>query len=331
MHIALCHDAVIPPRTYGGTERVIYWLAQALNTLGHRTTLIARAGSHIPNVPLIVMRRSASFDDLLPSDVDIAHLWATPRTRPRKPFLVTIEGNGAPGETFHPNTVFISKSHANLHGSNHFVYNGVAANDYECRDSRDDYVVFLAKASWKVKNLRGAIDVARAAGLRLEVLGSRDLPFNFHKLLPTIRGVRYRGMVNDLEKRQLLSRARALLFPVRWPEPFGVAVVEALLSGCPVLATPYGALPEIITPDVGLLTTSGDEMVKALRDPLRFEPRRCRNHAIDRFSDLDMARSYLAYYEQITRHGSLDSDRLIPQILSEASTDKLLPWTEPRR
>ncbi len=328
MHIALCHNALIPPPKYGGTERIIYWLARALNKLGHQTTLVAHRGSKIPGTRLIESDENADWESFVPKDVDLLHLWSTPSPVPKRPFLVTIEGNGKPGEVFHPNTLFISRQHAANHGTSDFVYNGIDPDDYTCTPNREDYVVFLAKASWKVKNLEGAIAVARAAKLRLEVMGSRDWPAGLHRYMPAIRGVRYHGMVGDAEKRLILSRARALLFPVRWHEPFGIAIIEALASGCAVLGTPYGALPEIITPEVGLLSDNGHDLAEALRDRNRFSHQRCRQHAEEKFSDLCMARAYLTYYQQVVRTGRI-SERA-PRTLENASglsSKSLLPWS----
>ncbi len=333
MHIALCHNALIPPPKYGGTERIIFWLARALNKLGHQTTLVAREGSQIPGTRFIAYRDGVDWETLVPPDVDVLHLWATPGCAPRRPFVVTIEGNGQAGERFHANTLFISRKHADNHKAAQFVFNGIDPDDYTCAPERENYLVFLAKASWKVKNLAGAIAIARGAGMRLEVLGSRDWPLGLQRLLPAIRGVHYRGMVGDHEKREVLSRARALLFPVRWHEPFGIAVTEALASGCAVLGTPYGSLPELVTPDVGLLSANGRDLVKALANPGRFSPERCRQRVLDRFSDLDMARGYLPFYESVLKTGRIgDKTGDNPHTLENCpglSAKSLLPWTSP--
>jgi glycosyltransferase involved in cell wall biosynthesis len=335
MHIALCHDSLIPPRKYGGTERVIAWLAGSLNRLGHRTTIVAAPGSHIAGSRMIECSPGADYESLVPADVDILHYWSTPHVVPRRPFLVTIEGNGKPGEGFLANTVFISRKHAENHGAEYFIYNGIDMDAYPCAEKREDYAVFLAKASWKVKNLEGAIAVARKAGLRLEVCGSREWIWGLQRWLPPIRGVRYRGMVDDHEKRDVLSRARALIFPVRWHEPFGIAITEALASGCFVLGTPYGSLPEIVSPDVGVLSDNADVLARALESPERFSPERCRKRVEQGFRDSDMARSYLEAYKSVLEAGRLPgsegtSDARTPRVAASASglsAASLLPWS----
>lgn len=328
MRIALCHQALIPPLKYGGTERIVYWLARALGKLGHQVTLVAKEGSQVEGARFIAARDGVSWDELVPPDVDLLHLWASPAQPPRRPFVVTIEGNGQPGERFHANTLFISKKHAQNHGATQFVFNGIDVDAYRCSPERDDYAVFLAKASWSVKNLRGAIEVARTAGIRLEVMGSRDWPLGLHRALPAIRGVRYRGMVGDAEKREVLSRARALVFPVRWHEPFGIAITEALASGCFVVGTPYGSLPELVTPEVGVLSANAGELARALKNPGRFSPERCRKRVAEGLSDLDMARAYLGYYEKVLATGRIGNaqEPRAPDSNAGLNSKGLLPW-----
>lgn len=325
MHIALYHEAIIPPKKYGGTERIVYWLGKALIQLGHQVTLIARPGSELRGATLVGTQTSQSGDweSLVPSNVDILHLWGTPHRAPKKPFIVTIQGNGKPGEGFHPNTVFISRVHAENHGSTRFVYNGIDPEEYPCDLNRKNHLVFLAKASWKVKNLAGAIEISRKVGLPLEVLGSRELPLRLQRLLPRWDGVKYHGMVDDLEKRQVLRNARALLFPVRWPEPFGIALTEALASGCAVFGTPYGSLPEIVEAQCGVLASSSAELVKAVQT-FRYDPEACRKRIYQGMTSLDMARGYLQHYERILIRSA--ESPAAPKCRFTESSETLLPW-----
>ncbi|MCX6895386.1 MAG: glycosyltransferase, partial [Verrucomicrobia bacterium] len=302
MHITLYKPGKIPipPTLYGGTERVIYWLGKALVELGHTVTLIANAQSHIPGAELRPVAPDEAdpraWQKLVPDSTDVVHLWDTSRPESNKPFVVTVEGNGKPGERFHVNTIFVSRKHAANHGSRHFVHNGLDPAEYAFAETRADYAVFLAKARWPVKNLAGAATVARRAGLELRVLGSRSWPLNLHRLLPAIRGVRYYGMLGGAEKRDLLARARCLIFPVRWEEPFGIALTEALVSGAFVAGTPYGSLPEIVTPATGVLSANANELVAAVKSPQRFSPAACRDHVLrGGFTHLDMAKNYLRH------------------------------------
>lgn len=331
MRIALCHPARIPPHKYGGTERIVAWLAEALVHLGHTVTLVSGEGSEVKGTQWIQWPADGDWEAIVRDQVDLAHLWATPHRAPRIPYLVTIEGNGRPGESFLPNTVFISRRHAENHGATHWVYNGLDPAPYRWQEPKsEDTLVFLAKASWAVKNLPGAIAVARAAGMRLEVMGSRDWPFALHRWIPTVRGVHYRGMVDDIEKRDVLARARALLFPVRWDEPFGIAITEALASGCAVYGTPYGSLPEIVSPEVGMLSTSGADLVAALREGPRPSPADCRSRVEQVFSAEKMAREYAKLYEKVLTTGTLGTQTSLPiQTRPGFDAQKLLDWQMP--
>lgn len=337
LHVALVHDAQIPPPRYGGTERVVVWLARGLMELGHRVTLVARPGSGVPGAAPTLAYRD-DWPARLPADVDVLHLHAprgTGRPLPR-PHVTTIHGNGQPGERFDPFSIFVSRRQAELHGSKHFVHNGVDVSEYRSEEIRSGRWAYLAKASWKVKNARGAVSVARAARVGLDLMGSRSFPLELQRLWPAWGGLRRWGMVDDATKREVLSRAEGLLFPVRWHEPFGLAVVEALASGCPVLATPYGSLPELVTPEVGLLSAQASDWVAAIRSG-RFDAgagsptlrKACRARAAEHFSHRRMAENYVRYYEQVLQHGRLgEAGEAAPMTEAGFRATELLPWTE---
>jgi glycosyltransferase involved in cell wall biosynthesis len=338
MHITIYKEPggpAIPPKNYGGVERIIYWLGKALVALGHKVTLIHDARSEIPGVesrPVPLDKQSSTaWHKLVPDSTDIVHLWDTENPDSPKPFLVTIEGNGGhEARKFHPNTVFVSGKHAANHGSKHFVWNGVDPDEYLFSEKREDYAVFLAKARWNVKNFSGAVAIARKAGVELRVLGSRNWPLNLQRLLPPIRGVRYYGMMGGREKAEIISRARCLIFPVRWEEPCAVAVPEALVSGCYVAATPYGCLPEIATPDVGLCSAKLDELADAVENPQRFSPQKCRDRILlGGLTHLDMAKKYVACYEKILSKGSLLEPGESAAMTRPGFDPKiLLPWNQ---
>lgn len=338
MHITLYKPPgglPIPPQLYGGTQRIIYWLGKALIALGHKVTLIHDARSHIPGADLRPLDENEkdprAWQKLIPDSTDIVHLWGTENPESPKPFLVTVEGNGGrEARHFHPNTVFVSQKHAANHGSRRFVYNGIDPDDYLFSEKREDYAVFLAKARWGVKNLPGAIAVARRAGVELHVLGSRNWPLNLQRLLPAVRGVRYYGMMGGRKKAELISRARCLIFPVRWEEPCAVSLPEALVSGCYVAGTPYGCLTEIVTPEVGVVSAKGSELAEAVRNPQRFSPQACRDRVLQGgMTHMAMARKYAGYYEQILSRGSLlEPGEAAPVTQPGFDPKKLLPWED---
>jgi glycosyltransferase involved in cell wall biosynthesis len=174
--------------------------------------------------------------------------------------------------------------------------------------------------------------VARKAGIELRVLGSRSWPLEMQRQLPLwlTRGVRYYGNVEEKEKKELLSRARCLILPVRWHEPFGLAFTEAMVSGASVCGTPYGSQPEIVTPDVGVLSASAEALAEAVRNPQRFKPSACRDRVLKGgFTYKDMARKYLMYYEKVLSTGSLlDPGESPASTLPDFDPKKLLPWGE---
>ena len=106
-------------------------------------------------------------------------------------------------------------------------------------------------------------------------------------------------MVNDEEKARVILKSRGLIFPVRWHEPFGLAVTESLYFGAPVFATPYGSMPELVIPEVGFLSADSDEMANHIRNfGGDYNPKRCNEYAATVFSAEAMARNYLKLYEQ---------------------------------
>lgn len=305
--------AQYPLGGYGGTERVCYNLMKAQAELGHEVFALCLAGSHIPFAKTLeIPDWFDHLDPFLPRGTDFVQLYSTPSFRVDTPFLVNVGGNGQPNEEFSPNTVFVSESHAQRHGWSEFVYNGVDPDDYPLCVKKDTYALFLAKASWRVKNLRGSIRIAQAAGIPLYVAGGRAGCWH--------RGVISQGTVGGEKKLRMLQNARALLFPIIWEEPFGLAVVEALACGTPVVATPRGALPEIITPEVGVLADSFDELVAGLQNSFRIQPEACRERVLQCFTHRKMAEKYMHYYDLILKEGKIRMGT--PKAPSDADPEK---------
>ncbi len=310
MKIALVHDAVLPVAAYGGTERVVWWLSKALAARGHEVVLACAPGSSCTWAQVVHPDFSQSIEKQI--HCDIFHYFNTPSFIPTKPYIVTIGGNGKPGEEFLLNTVFVSRNHARRHGSDCFVHNGVDPDEYEFSARKDGSLLFLAKASWRVKNVQGAIRLARAAGRPLHILGGSRWLFNHW------RGIHWHGMLGGRAKAEFLARSSALLFPVLWNEPFGLAVVEALVSGTPVFATPWGSLPELIDPEVGRICEGDSDFLRAIQDVGSFRPERCREWALDHFSHHKMAEGYLAVYERVVAGELLNAESPVTRVAPDA-------------
>jgi hypothetical protein len=304
--IALIHDAVLPVKKYGGTERVVWWLGKALALSGVDVSLVCSPGSECNWAKLVHPDFNRPLEPQLPG-IDLLHYFNTPNETPTKPHVVTIGGNGKPGEAFLKNTVFVSRNHARRHGASCFVYNGVDPADYFYSEKKDGSLLFLAKAAWRVKNVGGAIRIARKAHRDLNILGGKRWFLN------DWRGVHWRGMIGGQEKAEYLARSSALLFPVLWNEPFGLAVVEALVSGTPVFATRWGSLPELIGPGVGRVCENDSEFLYALACLDSFRSKDCRDWAVEKFSHLKMAEKYLLLYEKVLNGESLNASIPVTQ------------------
>lgn len=291
MKVALIHKFKFPVQGYGGTERLVWWIAKGLSELGVEVTLVGEPGSQCPFAKVVT-----AFDwekaPALP-DVEVLHLFNTPAHEPSQPYLVTIGGNGKIGETFSRNTAFISRNHAERHRADCFVYNALDPAEYFFQEKKENYLLFLAKASWKVKNVRGAIRLARKSHRPLKIVGGKRLFLNH------FRGIHWEGMLGGEKKAREIAGASGLLFPVLWQEPFGLAVIEAMVSGTPVLASPYGSLPELVGPEVGKICSTDEEYLEAIRNLRSFSPQRCREWVMEKFHYHRMAKDYLKLYEKV--------------------------------
>jgi len=280
---------------------MVQWLMKEQVKMGHQVYLMALPGSKIEGVEVVeVPENSGSefIDRLVPSEVDIIHAHTyTEKHDTKKPMLITYDRMGLI-KKFHPNTVFCSKRHAEIHHGKYFIHYGVAAEEYEFSEQKDDYFMFLAMAGWPVKNLEGAIRAVKDAGANLVIAGGYR---------PSLSGkIKSEGMLGDKRKKQLLSRARALLFPVIWDEPFGIVMIEAFASGTPVIGTPFGSLPEVINKDNGFVCKSHEQLVAAIKNIDTISNRACREQALGYFGIRRMAEDYQKIYEKILERGQLD-------------------------
>lgn len=327
LHILLVHNNRIPVSTYGGTERVVWALGKELAAMGHRTTFLVGKGSFSDFAQVKTLDRNQPLAGQIPEDVDLIHSFIDTWEELPKPFIFTQEGNSQEDRDFPINTCFVSLNHASRYGSEMFVYNGMDLDDYGTPrfDLERKYVHFLGKAAWKVKNLKACIRIAQEAGMPLRVLGGNRINLKMGFRVTLDGNVRFEGMVGGRYKNQLINGSKALLFPVLWNEPFGIALTESLYFGCPVFGTPYGSLPEIVTSEFGFLSSSASELVNALGNVESFDRKKCFEYACDNFSARKMTRDYLPLYEKVL-HGETLNQK--PPRLIDTAKPQLLPFTE---
>lgn len=301
MNILIVHNSKIPALKYGGIERVIWYLGQELTKLGHRVTYLVPAGSTCSFAKVINLNPELNIDEQIPENIDIVNVHFQPRTPIRFPHLISMHGSLPPETRYYKNTSFVSSNHARRYGADAFVYNGLNWDDYGKPDfdSKREYVHFLGKAAWRLKNVRGAINIARQNKTEIKILGGTRLNIKMGPRLTLTKWARFYGMVGGQQKNELLKHSRGLVFPVKVHEAFGLAIIESLYFGCPVLATTYGSIPEIVGSEFGFLSNSLSELSEAFKNLDTFNKKRCYEYARDTFNSKNMALGYLNLYEQI--------------------------------
>jgi len=328
MKICIVIDCLLPAYLYGGSERVVVWLARGLQELGHKVVFIAKKGSALDFAEVIELDKAKPIDLQVPLDTDIVHLHTDMDFPERFKACMTIHGNTSIARSFHPNTIFCSQKHAHNHGGEAFVHLGLDPREYGAPNysrSTNAPLIFLGKAAWRLKNVKGAISVARSANKEICILGGTRLNFKMGFRFTFDRHAHFYGMVGGEEKNAILRNASGLVFPVLWDEPGATAVVESLYFGLPIFATPYGCMPELVPSQVGRLSNIAEELAVAASTSEKFDPRVIHAWWSSGFTYLHMASKYLKYYESI-----LDGQNLhdAPLVSGAVRTKKLFSWVD---
>jgi glycosyltransferase involved in cell wall biosynthesis len=325
----------VPPKAYGGTERVVSYLTEELVACGHDVTLFA-SGDSVTRARLVpCSRRSLRLDeqcidplaqhmamleavleradefDVVHFHVDYVHLSAIRRTRVAH--LSTLHGRldipdlvplyrrfrDAP-------LVSISDSQraplpfVNWVGT---VHHGLPPDLYRPGPG-GDYLAFLGRMSPE-KGIERAIEIARGAGLPLRIAAKVDKneALYFRTVVEPLLGgdgIEFVGEIGDAAKQEFLGNARAALFPIDWPEPFGIVMVEAMACGTPVIAFRRGSVPEVVEDGVsGFVVDDVDAAIRAIGSIDPEIRRRCRSAFDARFTADRMARDYLAIFAKV--------------------------------
>ena len=311
MNILIAYKHKIPVFKYGGTQRIIWWLGKELVKLGHSVTYLVKKGSHCPFADVIPFDLQKTLKDQIPAHTDIVHFhYKINDPLIDIPFLMTI--HGSEGTLFHENSVFLSRRHAYTHHSEVYIYNGIDIDDYgEVHlDTRRKHLLFLGKTSRRSKNLKGCIEIAKRTDMKLAIVGGYGFSFD--------RRIQYKGYLGGRKKNRVIQGSQALLFPVLWEEPFGLAIIESLYYGCPVFGTPYGSLPELIPEDIGYLSNRINDHIDALKNINRYDRKTCHEYVRDNFTSTIMTKNYLKLYEKVLSGEKLHKTTLTKRDLDTA-------------
>jgi glycosyltransferase involved in cell wall biosynthesis len=327
----------VPPKLYGGSERVVYALTEALVELGHDVTLFASGDSTtsakldapwpralrldpdirdwVATYALMIeyVRQRAEQFDVLHFHIDY---WPNSTfTRQKVPFVTTLHGRldlpeFAAVYRMFPKVPLVSISNNQRTpipdiGWAETIYHGMPANLLTPQPAgKRDYLAFLGRISPE-KGIERAIQIAGRVGMKLKVaakVDKADAEYFKESVEPLLGAahVEFIGEINDAQKPAFLSGAHALLFPIDWPEPFGLVMIEAMACGCPVLAMRRGSVPEVMDDGItGIVVDNVEEAVAAFPRLATIDRAGVRAQFEKRFTSRRMAEDYLALYRRL--------------------------------
>ncbi|HEV2399750.1 MAG TPA: glycosyltransferase family 4 protein [Candidatus Sulfotelmatobacter sp.] len=328
----------VPPRLYGGTERVVSWLTEELVRQGHDVTLFA-SGDSLTNARLVpacaralrldpncidplaqhinlieqVIQRKDEFD-LIHFHIDYIHFPSS--RREALPHITTLHGRlDIPDlvplyrEFEDMPVISISDSQRTpLHWLNWqaTVHHGMPTSLFEPYLNPGKYLAFLGRVSPE-KGLDQAIEIALRSEMPLKIaakIDRADKEYFESVIKPMLDSelLEFIGEIGDLDKNEFLGNAVAFLFPINWCEPFGIVLIEAMACGVPIIAYPLGSVPEIIEDGVsGYLVKNVEEAARAVANIDAIGRQKCRNEFERRFSAERMAQDYLTIYQSIAK------------------------------
>jgi glycosyltransferase involved in cell wall biosynthesis len=348
----------VPPRDYGGTELVVYELVEGLIDQGHEVVLFttgdacsrAKCVSLYPEPcwppqPLSELNHASwAMSHIAQGGFDLihahcAHALALSRLTPNIPLVYTVH---------HDRTADLSEFYQFFRDAHYIaisgrqkelevplescdvIHHGLNPARFEWVETPGDYVCFVGRFA-KEKGPHTAMEAARQAGVPIYMAGDvhpGTERFAEQEVLPRLKQphVCYLGKIGLSRKVPLLRDARALLAPIEWNEPFGLILIEAMLSGCPVIAFPRGSAPEIVEPGVtGFLVKSREEMAEVIRPGGvldDFDRGHCRERAVERFSRARLVADHVKLYQRViaakARPRKLEAERYLTEALNRA-------------
>jgi glycosyltransferase involved in cell wall biosynthesis len=335
----------VPPKLYGGTERVVSYLTESLVELGHEVTLFASGDSqtnaHLVHCSPKALRLSPECIDQLAhhyimldevfahtDEFDIVHFHVDylhfPLSRSSGISQVTtLHGrldlpDLPPLYRRYPDMPVVSISRAQrrpLPIANWVenVYHGLPPDRFSLGDGGGKYLAFLGRISPE-KRVDRAIEIALAVGMPLKIAAKvdrADRDYYQEKIKPMLNqpGIEYIGEIAEDQKSEFLGNAYAYLFPIDWPEPFGLTMIEAMACGTPTIAFRHGSVPELIRDGVsGVIVDTMEEAVSAVGQVANFDRAACRLEFEMRFTASRMAKDYVKLYRSILSARSLTAN-----------------------
>ncbi|MGE0211793.1 MAG: glycosyltransferase family 4 protein [Parvibaculaceae bacterium] len=350
----------VPPRLYGGTERVVSWLTEELVAMGHRVTLFASGDSetsadlvpcartglrlagirdHLAShlVMLETVRRRASEFDLIHFHVDLLPFPIFQDMAEKT--VTTLHGrldrpDFHPAYRYFPQMPLVSVSDSQREPMPDCVnwlatvHHGLPANQQRFRAEPGEYLAFLGRISPEKRPDR-AIEIAKRAGLPLKIaakIDHDDRAYFQEVIAPMLDHplIEFIGEIDENGKDEFLARASALLFPIDWVEPFGLVMIEAMSAGTPVIGWPMGSVTEVITPGRSGFVVSSIEEAAAAVGAIGSLPRReVRAEFEERFAARRMAADYVAAYERLLTRTAPQATA--PNLAPEGLAERLLP------
>lgn len=347
----------VPPRLYGGTERVVSYLTEELVALGHDVTLFASGDSktsaslrpmcrrglrldhsirdHMVFNNLMLERVAQDADDFDVLHFHLGHMPFSLFRRIKTPSITTLHGPLDLPEFVPLFTEFsevalvsISRTQRKYLAANWIatIHHGLPALSAPTTNPPYEYLAFLGRVSPE-KRPDIAIHLARRAGHRIKIaakVDSADQLYFDNVIAPLIvePHVDFVGEINENEKGQFLGNALALLFPIDWPEPFGLVMIEAMRCGTPVIAFRHGAVSEIIDDGVtGFIVDTEAEALDAIRRVGTLDRQRIREVFMRRFSSRAMAEAYVAVYQNLISLPPANAVKIPIQHIMESEMD----------
>ena len=328
-------QVAVPPKAYGGTERVVHNLTEALVRLGHDVTLFAAGDSRTSARLVPMVERAINFDSTVDitalhvaelaevyrqaDDFDIIHSHLEHLTLPfaaqvRTPTILTLHGrldDPVSTNVYHNSAnchyVSISQSQRRYLPNLNWVatvHHGVAIDDFPYYPNPGTYLAFVGRIAPE-KGPDRAIEIAIRSGIPLKIAAKVD-PIDrayFQAVIEPMLDhplVEFLGEVDEAGKREVMGNALALLLPITWPEPFGMVFIESLACGTPILTCPYGSVPELLCDGVtGYARNTIGACVEATKALPYISRAGCRAYAKARFDTRRMALAYVNAYAKV--------------------------------